>query len=370
MNVDIITIFNSKPNYGNRLQNYAIDVTLRKLVDSVETIYFEQGSFVSIKERVKYMLQKITGFKLPGDKKYWKCVIPQRIAFDNFNKEFVISKNVKSLEKARKLKADYFILGSDQVWNPNWYNSDKLKKEMYFLTFTKPEKKICFSPSFGIEALPDKWKYWYKEQLSTFLYISVREESGAKIIKDLIGKEAKVLIDPTMMLDKSEWMRIAKQPKQVDCTKPYILTYFLGDMSERASNDLQEIVNDTEMLVYSLFDETQPEIYSSGPSEFIYMVSNAQLILTDSFHACVFSFLFEKPFMVYAREGKEAGMLSRLDTLLTKFDLQRKYVNSGLENEIFECDYSEGYKRLKTERKKVIDFLENSMSITSSVNVP
>lgn len=101
----------------------------------------------------------------------------------------------------------------------------------------------------------------------------------------------------------------------------------------------------------------------SDPSEFIYLIANAKLVMTDSFHACVFSFLFNKPFLVYSREGSEGNMMSRMDTLLGKFDLKRKYVDSGLSNDIFECDYSNGYKQLVKERAKVEAFLHKSLHI-------
>ena len=84
--------------------------------------------------------------------------------------------------------------------------------------------------------------------------------------------------------------------------------------------------------------------------------------MTDSFHACVFSFLFEKPFLLYNRVGS-CDMMSRLDTLFNKLDLKRKYVDSGLPNEIFECDYSVGYSNLQIERAKARNFLKQALDI-------
>ena len=97
-----------------------------------------------------------------------------------------------------------------------------------------------------------------------------------------------------------------------------------------------------------------------GPSEFLYLIAHAELILTDSFHACVFSFIYERTFLVYNRQGTD-NMMSRMQTLFTKFNLERKYVDSGLENDIFEYDYTVGKKRLVEEQKKVISFLKESM---------
>ena len=93
----------------------------------------------------------------------------------------------------------------------------------------------------------------------------------------------------------------------------------------------------------------------------MYMIEHASLILTDSFHACVFSFLFQKPFQVYSRAGNGMNMMSRIETLLSKFDLERKYVESSLENNLFECDYKEGYKQLKVEREKFENYLQQQL---------
>ena len=365
MKTTIITIYDPIPNYGNRLQNYAVQSVLKKFGCEVETVAFEKSPIdtLNTKAKVKYKIQKLFRFKLPGNKNYWKCDLRKRFAFHRFNKKYISTKNICTLEEAKQIQTDYFVLGSDQVWNPAWYDSCSLKKDLFLLAFAQPEQRVCFSPSFGVEQLPKEWENWFNEHLADFPDISVREEAGAKIVKELTGKNATVLIDPTMMLDASEWVKIARKPKRVNCEKPYILTYFLGGRSERIENDLQKYARENNFAVYNFLDYNQPDVFVSDPGEFIYLIANAQLVMTDSFHACVFSFLFNKPFLVYAREGKENNMMSRMDTLLGKFDLKRKYVDSGLPNEIFECDYTNGYKRLDEERAKAEAFLRRSLHI-------
>ena len=88
------------------------------------------------------------------------------------------------------------------------------------------------------------------------------------------------------------------------------------------------------------------------------MIDNAKLVVTDSFHACVFSFIFKKPFLLYNRIGK-SDMMSRMDTFLKKFKLERKYIFSKEKNELLECEYEQGYEILKQEQKKVYKFLED-----------
>ena len=119
---------------------------------------------------------------------------------------------------------DFFVVGSDQVWNPEWYEDCKIKKEMYLLTFADDSKKICFSPSFSVEKLPSKWEEWFRVNLNKFPRLSVREDTGAKIIENLTGRKAEVLIDPTLMLSKEEWKKLSADNKITE--KDYILTYF------------------------------------------------------------------------------------------------------------------------------------------------
>ena len=355
--VRIITIVDPNPNYGNRLQNYATQCVLNRMGYSVETVSFEKPLY-SKRFLMRKWVHMFTKYKLTNNSFFWKYGTVKYKNFQFFNKKYLNlyhSRNIKKIS----IGADYFVVGSDQVWNPQWYDSDDLKREVFLLTFTESEKKVCFSPSFGVEKLPSEWKEYFKKYLSDIKNISVREEAGAKIVKELTGKDASVLIDPTLMLSKEEWLEIAEMPENIDCDDKYILTYFLGEKSDRVKekiNDLQE----QGYTVYNLNDKSRPEVYVLNPSNFVYMFANAKLILTDSFHACVFSFIFDKPFLVYNRKGLYANMMSRMETLLEKFDIERKYIDSGLENDLFESNYENGKRQLKIEQKKVYDFLKMS----------
>ena len=357
----IITI-NDFSNYGNRLQNYAVQNVLKKLGFNSVTLFplYNPNSFTN---RVRYYVHKLTNFQYTWNKEYWRnwrLLIAKAKVFDIFNKKSISFKVIKKISDI--MPTDYYVLGSDQVWNAEWYPQEGIIKEIFLLSFADPERRVCFSPSFGIEELPTQWIPWFKEQLAKFPMISVREESGARIVRELTGKEATVTIDPTLMLDKDEWMKIAAKPERVDCDSKYILTYFLGETTDKVRSDVDAYAEQIDAGILDLMDTKCPQLYATGPAEFIYLISNATLILTDSFHACVFSFLFGKPFLLYKREGV-TDMMSRIDTLFEKFDLKRKYVGSGLQNELLECDYSSGYSVLELERKKLIHFLKESMQI-------
>lgn len=352
----IVTMYyECSPNYGNRLQNYAVKRVLEKRKMDTVTYNF-QNREIDLEKQVRYLAHILTGFRLTGDKRYWKVIFRRQFRFERFSQKYIRTARIEKTSDIREM--DYYVIGSDQVWNPIWYEpGDDLLKEMYFLDFAEPRKRVCMAPSFGIEQLPEEWKPFFREKLKRFPMLSVREEAGARIIKELTGQDAFVMVDPTMLLTKEEWRKISRRPRGVK--EGYILTYFLSEKTTDAKRLLGELRG--EKNVYELLNPDCPLLEAADPSEFLWLFDHADLVLTDSFHACVFSFLFGKPFVVFDRNLDGVNMNSRLGTLLTKFHLERKYAASGLENDIWEHDYTQGYQQLEVEREKAMEFLSKSL---------
>lgn len=274
----------------------------------------------------------------------WNKIIPSQTFFE-----------CKMIPEEIGKEFDYFIAGSDQIWNYH-FSSDQFND--FFLKFAEKEKRIAISASFGIEELPKEWYKEYRDSLNGFSSISVREEAGAAIIKKLLGTEVPVLIDPTMMLTKEEWLNVSRKPR-VECSKSYILKYYLGDEEESEKIDVWAKENGYE--VYELLNKDIPELYSAGPGEFISLISNASLICSDSFHCIVFAIIFSKPFIVYERQGKENYMASRLDTLLKKFGFQNRWKHLLTQDEYLKCDYSAVPDLLKKEQEKFTEYLSEAI---------
>lgn len=362
MNVGIVTIYDLL-NYGNRLQNYAVTKLVKDMGGTPETLIIDE---YGIKEFVKKHFLKIEyrHWNVRQESKDFFNRLDEKTKlkyqkFKRFTNEYIptnrFSGNRISL-KHIDAKYDFFIAGSDQIWNP--YSGHC--KDWEFLSFANPKKRIYLAASFGISSLPDRLSKKYKHYFEETSNISVREKNGVDIIGKMTNNKVEVLIDPTLMLSKEEWIEIAKKPQNFN-EKPYILTYFLGKKSEETSGKLEEIAKEKGCCIVDMFDVNQ-DTYTAGPSEFLYLISRAKLVVTDSFHACVFSFLFGIPFLVYARDGKQE-MMSRIDTLLEKFSLQRKYAGNNLENNIWEHDYQIGYNQLEYERKVAIDYLRKSLMV-------
>lgn len=355
--IGIISIYDNN-NYGNRLQNYAVQQVLKKIDCEPETIinWPETNQPITRIEKIK----KNTRRKLSGVKKAIKGLIHQEEkrryeCFKSFNKKFVqISKDSITYCNARKMKDkyDYFIVGSDQVWNPNFGRLSDID----LLTFSKREKNIAFSASFGISSISETNKEKCKKAFTNFKSISVREDAGKNIIEQLgINEQVEVIIDPTMMLNAKEWDKVILKPKQLK-TDNYILNYFLGNLSKERKQEIQRVAKENNCKIINILD-IDSGFFSTGPSEFLYLIKNAFLVCTDSFHSCVFSILFNRPFLVFDREDNVVSMNSRIDTLLSKFLLEdRKYVEK-IKKEQLVVDYEKSYEILDKERTKAIEFL-------------
>ncbi|RHV70458.1 MULTISPECIES: polysaccharide pyruvyl transferase family protein [Clostridia] len=346
-------------NYGNRLQNYATQEILKSMGYDVYTLRNNpKNSEIAVIIKL-HPFMKLVKPILPL---VWKIKVIiwgfMKIDKDNnyrlFNKKIkfsadYIGENGVSDDLG---KYDVIIAGSDQIWNTEF----EFVTENSFFPFEHP-CKVSFSSSFGIDEIKDDKKI--VECLKKFKALSVREEAGAKIIKKLTGRDAEVLIDPTLLLSEKKWRMISKKPKgHVDM--PFILTYFLSPKCKEANEQLSRLA-ESGMNIYELFDEKNVVTRCVGPAEFIYLIDHASIILTDSFHACVFSFLFDKPFIVYNRNRGGNTMNSRLSTLLKKFKIERKYVMSELDNDIWEHDYTEGYEQLEIEKAKALNFLKSAL---------
>lgn len=372
--VAIITL-NGYFNYGNRLQNYALQEVLGDLGCEVETIIndtkfkstnnkslIEKIKEKNIRENFKILYLKLINILYKNKLKQRRTEVFKEFSLQYINEtDYSITEN--NIPKDLLNKYDYFITGSDQVWNPYYRKGSPVE----FLTFAPKEKRIAYAPSFGISKIPTKYIDNYRLWLSEIAYLSVREETGAKIIKELTGRDATVVLDPTMLLTKEKWLSISKVPSDKP-KKGYLLTYFLGKISKERIKFIKNIAKNNNLEIIHLAQIRYKTPYLTGPSEFIEYINSAKIFCTDSFHGAVFSILLETPFIVFSRESKIPSMNSRMETLLSTFKLESRLVeNIHSNNQIFEVDYSHINSILKRERDRSINFLKNALNI-SEVN--
>ena len=359
--VTIVTIFDHY-NIGNRLQNYALQEVLKSIGLNVNTLQFIPNKITNI-TRFKWFIQKLCRYKLPGDTDYWKLFVPRELKFEKFNKTYIQTITIFDMSKLNTLPSDFWVVGSDQVWNILWYTDFEIEGKIYFLEFVKDCPKISYAASFGVNSIPEKWRTRISKQLEAFKALSVREESGEKIIERLTGLKAEVHVDPTLLLSRKEWDSLAKKPAKVNFSKDYLLAYFLGEKSDATKEIIHNVAKENKLEIFNLLDFEQPGLYTVNPAEFLYLVKNARIIMTDSFHACVFSFIYRKPFLVFGREGLGMDMSSRMDTFTRKFHLENKRFRGIIPADLFKCNYEEGYAVLEEEKKKSINYLKKFIVI-------
>lgn len=352
--IGLVTIIDNN-NYGNRLQNYAVQTIIEKMNFKVITLKNKE----CYNDKKKFILRAIkSGIKR---KKYVSK--ERKDCFRKFNDSYIkFSKNNVTAFSNISNKYDYFIVGSDQVWNPNFGRL----RDVDLLKFANPNQRIAFSASFGVSKINKEDEDKVTKSLKMFKNISVREDTGKEIVNRLTDrKDIEVLIDPTMLLTTEEWNKIAEKPRQFELlkNKKYILNYFLGELSKKRKEEIQRIAKENDCEIINILSKEDP-FYNTGPSEFVYLEKNAFLVCTDSFHSSIFAILYDRPFIVFEREGNGKGINSRIETLLSKFQLSnRKYNDKSITNENLNHDYIEAYRILEKEREKSINFLRKSLEI-------
>lgn len=343
--IAIITITDNT-NYGNRLQNYAVEKILERHGYKAETLWEKDNCKKKIKDFAKSLL--------PLKKKWIRYKRIKNFTRKNTNVRIISSYN--NLSKYCD-EYDYFVVGSDQIWNLKW----QLNRNKHLLDIPS-HKIISFSASFGIATIPDEYYEWYYKIISHINHISVREYSGEKIINETlkIDKQVEVLVDPTMLLSIKELESLAKKPKDFN-RKKYILTYFLGDLSESRKREIERVAKENNCEIINIMDK-KDKYYVCDPSEFLYLEKNAFLICTDSFHSSVFGFLYNRPFVIFNREEKELdNMNSRIDTLLHKFKLcDRKFNGKNITKANLNHDYKKAFEILELEKIKANEFLNKA----------
>lgn len=379
-----------KDNFGSVLQTYATQYTLEKLgynarIFEIKGVYrgimikkllYYAGRIFDPVE-VKYLFANLKSrsrkrVSVSADQFAADMKVRHRM-YSDFNKRW--NKMLPAVNGWNGLKKqaedmDTVVVGSDQLWRPS-----NIVGCYYTLEFVPDEvKKISFSTSFGVPELPKRLHRHAKRFLSRIDHISVREDSGAVIVKQECGREAKVVCDPTMMLTAEDWMHI--QSVKPFAEGNYILMYLMGDNPKHREfvKKLRKatgfrIIGLLHGATYISYDEdvVDEKPFNVGPSEFINLIRYAQYVCTDSFHCCVFSILNSTKFFAFRRwpDGSKFSANDRLYTLLKFTGLENRMLD-GDEN-VNKClaetiDYEDVLDRVALRRKESMDFLINALN--------
>ncbi len=362
MKIGIIT-FHRALNYGAVLQAYALSETISQIDSAVDAEVIDYRS--------PYIEGGYKPFTIVGETNIKNIIIAlltmrgrivKRKKFDQFASKYVrISKKSYRREQLTEANEEYqsFITGSDQVFNDVCTGFDK----SYFLDFVSQDlKKNSYAASFGFERIPNGLENDYKMLLQNFNRLSVREEAGKKIIYDLLGRESYLHIDPTFLLGKDEWSKVAVKPKE---TK-YILVYLLQPSKTIFDfvDKLSKKTGCTPLLMHLHFFKPNgiKQIVTAGPDEFLGYFANAEYVVTNSFHGTAFSTIFNKKFFV-EYQTTAAARNSRQKNLLQLLGLENRVISKDTEAELLNnldapIDYTNVEKIISKEREKSKDYLE------------
>ncbi len=358
--VGIITL-NGNFNYGNRLQNYALQQALKGLNVFSETISFadthKMNKSIEIIYKIKYKIMRFIKNDSKAVLDWEKMKLAKEKVFQPFTE-----KNIKSIQVRRDVdissEFDYFIVGSDQVWNPNIIGNDT----SYFLDFTSKQKRIAYAASFGIPELSNA-SGSFKSGLLGMNKVSVRENSGADIVKQITGNKPQVVVDPTMLLSAKKWKQLAHQySNDIDTDGKYILIYFLRDKSEQLYKDIKTYAESKGYKIYDIMGDSYNERkIIPNPLQFVSLIEKAEFVLSDSFHCAVFSIIMKTPFTIIDRNS--GNMNSRIQTLLSKFNLENNRYDNGAKFDFIRrnTDFSNVDNILDEEKKIGLLFLKNAL---------
>lgn len=350
-------------NVGASLQAYALATYLKELGHDVEIIDYKPD-YLSGHYR-------LTGVSNPRyDKPFLRLLyqvlkFPKRYIarhgkrkreYDDFTTKYLplTDKRYVSNEdlKENLPYADVYIAGSDQIWNTLFRNG---KDPSFYLDFV-PEYciKASYAASFATEDVLDEWKTTITRWLSKFDFISVRESSGVQIIEKLGIPKAIRVMDPVFLLEQSVWNEL-EQPLILH--EKYLLVYDF-DRSGLVEMFAKKMAGEHNWKIYSVL----PCGYADrcfdkyGPRAFVYLIHNAEFVLSNSFHATAFSMIFHKQFVVFNRAEK---INTRMQDLLGLVGLQNRNVGSiDSINKITQIDYTHVQQRIDLEIKNSKEYLQ------------
>ena len=358
-------------NYGTSLQSFALH---RKLQDLGYTVTFCAGcpKKFTVKNKIKYLLE-LFGINLSSIKKIIKrskLTAKQHKLQDFIKHNYNLARPINSKKQLDNLVecTDVFVTGSDQIWNTvNCFNP------FCFLDFAKDKKRIAYASSMGISDFPDEHKPEVRRLLSKFQHIGVREQTAAKAISNLLGRnDVQQVLDPTFLLNKNDWVKISQSASiEIDIPQRYIFCYLIGnnpwykeqiaDVMESTGIDKLIIVPAVENKDFSIEGAT---IYdAAGPLEFVKLIKEATLVCTDSFHATALSLNMEKPFVEFMRFSDESkgSQNSRIYDLLGRYNLSHRIYNKSDKRWGESIDYISVSGLINEDRKKSLDFLVESI---------
>ena len=356
--IGICTLYYENKNYGANLQAYALQSVVAAMGMTAELLCYHY------RDKLRFFLRNIKNYCKPKGME-WSNIRIRNHAIDNFNKSIPHSRLyfVNTIKKANDYY-DIFITGSDQVWNPDWINP------FLALEFTDASKKtIAYAASTGKIRLNREQQTRLKRAVDHTDFISIREAESIPALQELTSKPVEYVLDPTLLLSRDEWNVICSDRI---VQEEYMFCYFLGN-NGNLRNVAREYAKKRGLKLVTLpylngryrqVDDGFGDncLYDVSPKDFISLIKYASFVMTDSFHAAVFSHIYEREFVVSGGGKNEMGC--RMISLTKLFGTEERYIRehdevtvevlSKLEN----ISSKLSFDRYEAMKKHSLDFLK------------
>lgn len=377
----IVTLYHDNFNYGGLLQAFALQRVISKYCEKTELVTFDIVSAAHFKKRLAHfsnrqardaLLQKMRTFF--SGKKGKAAIEDRKNAFRQFeaaipHSNLVAPKGLQSFSR----RYSVLVVGSDQVWNPAWWNDILLLRGVD----GRSTRKISYAASMGCSSLSPSDAAIFKSSIEDFDAVSMREPSGARLVEEVTNGsvKAEVSLDPTLLLSKAEWLdaipRIASYriPSQ-----PFALLYLVDKFRRYTDESIRSCLSaGLQCVVVSYSMEKRAPIdgaiYLSDctPQEWIHLVNEASVVVTDSFHGIAFSANFNKPFWCFRKTETLNGshLDDRQEALLSRLGLASRIIDADekLDIESLTCqpDFDVCNKQLERERRESIEYLKRNL---------
>ena len=357
MNGKIITCHYAY-NYGAVLQSYALCSYLNNHGLDTQVInyrpWYYRGS-TSKKNKFRLLIRRIA--RIPDNIKSEKI-------FMQFLKKYVpLTEEFKTYEELEKssLSADYFVAGSDQIWNLNLPNG---KDGAFYFDFVKTGKKISYAASLGMDELSETQRQYLLQRISNFDDIAVRENTAKKLLNT--SKNISVVMDPVYLLSKDDWKKLEQKPKKFH-TEKYILVFAFNrqkeifDFGKKLAKKYDYKVISINTFWEDVFNGMDHYYWNCSPNEFLYLLSHAECIVTNSFHGLSFSIIYNKPVILFQKNDKgNSRMLDLVNRIKANKVIDKKWKS---DIKIPKINYETINNAVEIERKKSEEYLRDCLSL-------
>lgn len=379
--VAVISSYYQNWNMGGLLQAYALNRVIRELgydAEHIRLCYAEPaapGSALHKRVRTVLTRHRLSSELIERFFTFLHHETKNRKNFRNFHNHAIYGSiaccDAITVGKLNR-QYDIFVTGSDQIWNPEFW-SNRLLGVFGLLFVARGKRTLSYAASIGSEQATAGKEDVFRAILEKLDYVSVREATAQTCLQPLTDKPVRVVADPTLLLEPSDWVGVAAE-RQVDT--PYMFAYFLEEITKHTVQ-LHTVAEQLSLPVYCISTEKEqyirPEqdcqICDAGPREFLSYIRNADMIVTNSFHGVVFSVVFQKPFWVVKRyrDNDRACANNRITDFLRMLELKDRLLEDdeipNIEQLRRPIDYDRVLKRIENLRADSLAWLKDALKM-------